>query len=97
MHISRTTTTILSLLLIQQQTKLRPRYLSVSVLKELQSVPDGTKVYVANNDSNNISVIDTSTNNVTANMYGVFNPYGIAVSRMEQKYMWRTNTKIPSL
>ena len=42
--------------------------------------PDGTKVYVTNEFSNNVSVIDTETNTVTATVKVRIWPYGIAVS-----------------
>ena len=42
--------------------------------------PDGTKVYVANFDSNNVSVIDAATKSVTAVVnVGQF-PFGVAVT-----------------
>jgi len=42
--------------------------------------PDGTKVYVTNKGSNNVSVIDASTNKVIATVNVGINPYGIAVT-----------------
>ncbi len=42
--------------------------------------PDGTRVYVANYNSNNISVIDTAANNVTATVDVGSHPGGVAVS-----------------
>src|SRR5271157_3888426 len=42
--------------------------------------PDGTKVYVANVGNNNVSVIDTATNKVTASVDGLNGPYGVAVT-----------------
>jgi YVTN family beta-propeller protein len=42
--------------------------------------PDGTKVYVTNEGSNTVSVIDTATNNVTASVPVGINPQGIAVT-----------------
>ena len=42
--------------------------------------PAGTRAYVANNNSNNVSVIDTATNTVVATVaVGVY-PYGVAVA-----------------
>lgn len=51
---------------------INPRRLAVS--------PDGAKVYVTNEGSNNVSVIDTSTNKVIATVNVGTNPYGIAVT-----------------
>lgn len=42
--------------------------------------PDGARVYVTNEGSNNVSVIDTSTNNVIATVNVGINPNGIAVT-----------------
>ena len=42
--------------------------------------PDGTKVYVANEDSKSVSVIDTATNTVIAVVNVISEPYGIAVT-----------------
>ncbi len=42
--------------------------------------PNGTKVYVANQNSNTVSVIDTATNNVTATVNTGIGPQGIAVN-----------------
>jgi YVTN family beta-propeller protein len=42
--------------------------------------PDGSKVYVTNKGSNNVSVIDASTNKVIATVNVGINPYGIAVT-----------------
>ena len=42
--------------------------------------PDGSKVYVANYDSNNISVIDTSNNTVIDTVHVGINPSGVAVN-----------------
>ena len=42
--------------------------------------PDGTKVYVANDNSNTVSVIDTATNTVTATVPVGSYPSGVAVS-----------------
>jgi YVTN family beta-propeller protein len=49
------------------------------ILKELQS-PRMEKVYVTNNDDDNISVIDTATNMVTATVNIGSRPSGIAVT-----------------
>ena len=49
-----------------------PRRLAVS--------PDGAKVYVTNEGSNNVSVIDASTNKVIGSVNVGMNPYGIAVT-----------------
>ena len=49
-------------------------------LGELQSVQMGTKVYVANEGSNNVSVIDTVTNGVMATVNVGINPRGVAVT-----------------
>ncbi|WP_151447487.1 beta-propeller fold lactonase family protein [Lacisediminimonas profundi] len=45
--------------------------------------------YVANNDGNSVSVIDTSTNTVTTTI-GVSAPFGVAV-RPDGKYVYATN------
>ena len=42
--------------------------------------PDGTKVYVANAKSNDISVIDTATNTVKAKVPLGSSPQGIAIT-----------------
>src|SRR5262249_26463727 len=42
--------------------------------------PDGTKCYVANNGSNNVSVINTSNNTVSATITVGTNPYGVSVT-----------------
>ena len=42
--------------------------------------PDGTKVYVANNTTNNVSVIDTTTNTVTATIAVGNGAWNLAVS-----------------
>ena len=42
--------------------------------------PDGSKVYVANHKSDAVSVIDTSTNNVTSTVNVGYGPWGVAVS-----------------
>jgi YVTN family beta-propeller protein/autotransporter-associated beta strand protein len=41
---------------------------------------DGTKLYVANTNSNSVSVINTATNTVTATIAGLTNAFGTAVS-----------------
>lgn len=41
---------------------------------------DGTRLYVANADSNNVSVIDTSTNKVVTSINTGSGPYGLALS-----------------
>ena len=53
--------------------------------------PDGTKVYVANQGSNTVSVIDTATNNVTATVTVGTSLVELQSTRMEQMYMWRTD------
>ena len=59
--------------------------------------PDGTKVYVANCDSNNISVIDTSTNNVTATVnagkHHISYPYKVAVGPFIDSNMTDQSTR----
>lgn len=42
--------------------------------------PDGSKVYVTNSGSNNVSVIDTATNIVTATVPVGNDPVGVAVT-----------------
>ena len=42
--------------------------------------PDGTKVYVANEYGNTVSVIDTATNTVTATVNVGSGPFGVAVN-----------------
>jgi YVTN family beta-propeller protein len=42
--------------------------------------PDGTKAYVANMGSNNVSVIDTANNTVTATVNVGKEPNGVSVS-----------------
>ena len=42
--------------------------------------PDGSKVYVTNNLSNTVSVINTATNTVTATIPVGANPFGVSVS-----------------
>ena len=42
--------------------------------------PDGKRVYVANQQSNNISVIDTETNRVTATVSVGSSPFGVATT-----------------
>ena len=41
--------------------------------------PDGRKLYTANGVSNDVSVIDTSTNKVTATIKAGDGPWGIAL------------------
>jgi YVTN family beta-propeller protein len=53
--------------------------------------PDGSKYYVANEGSDNISVIDTVTNAVTARIAVGSKPFGVAVSRDGSK-VYVTNT-----
>ena len=48
-------------------------------LKELQLNPDGTKVFVTNFFSQNVSVIDTATNKVTSTVKVGTYPLGVAV------------------
>jgi YVTN family beta-propeller protein len=42
--------------------------------------PDGTRVYVTNQLSNTVSVIDTATNTFIATIVGVACPAGIAIT-----------------
>ena len=42
--------------------------------------PTGTKIYVANDGSSTVSIIDTTTNNVTVIVNGLNYPYGVAVN-----------------
>ena len=53
--------------------------------------------YITNSGNNTVSVIDTATNNVTATVTVGSGPEGVAVTRMEQRYMWRTMTATLSL
>ncbi len=52
--------------------------------------PDGTKVYVTNQNNNSVSVIDTATNNVIATVGAGSQPWGVAVSPDGKRYMWQT-------
>jgi YVTN family beta-propeller protein len=57
------------------------RFSAVGVLPYGVAVtPDGSKVYVANLDSNNVSVIAAATNTVVTTIPVGFNPLGVAVS-----------------
>ena len=57
-----------------------PTQLIVGVLQHgIAVTPDGAKVYVANFKSNNISVIDTATNQITSVSVGN-GPYGVAIT-----------------
>ncbi|WP_052721621.1 YVTN family beta-propeller repeat protein [Methanosarcina siciliae] len=49
------------------------------------TTPDGLRIYVANRHSNDISVIDTTTNTVVTNVGVGTEPYGIAVSSLGTK------------
>ena len=70
--------------MIQQQILLQIPWNVGSYLDRIAVSPDGTKVYVTNYGNygtpGNISVIDTTTNTVTANMPVGINPVGLAVS-----------------
>ena len=57
---------------------IRPRGIAVT--------PDGTKVYVMNYGSNEISIIDTANDTVTATV-STENPWELQSLQMEQKYM----------
>jgi YVTN family beta-propeller protein len=46
----------------------------------LAVTPDGSTVYVANNASNTVSVINTGTNTVTTTIPGGSGPWGVAVT-----------------
>lgn len=50
--------------------------------------PAGTKVYVANELDNSVSVIDTATNTVTATVNGLNYPFGVAVNPAGTKLYW---------
>ena len=57
--------------------------------------PNGLKVYVANMDSNTVSVIDTATNTVSATVTVGSGPVGVAVSPNGLKVYvanWGSNT-----
>jgi len=47
--------------------------------------PNGKTAYVANSGSNNVSVIDTSTNIVTATVDVGISPNGVAVNQVGTK------------
>jgi len=57
--------------------------------------PDGSKVYITNNNSSTVSVIDTVTNTVTATIpVGLF-PFGVAVTPDGSRSTSRTSTPTP--
>ena len=47
---------------------------------EVAVSPDGSRAYVANQSSGNVSVIDTAADSVVATIAVGLNPYGVAVS-----------------
>ena len=59
--------------------------------------PDGTKVYVTNYESDNVSVIDTATNNVTATVkigkYTINYPVGVAIGPFIDSNMTDQSTR----
>jgi YVTN family beta-propeller protein len=58
------------------------------------STPDGKKVFVTNTDDNTVSVIDTTTNKVTATVNVGINPYGVAVTPDGKKvFVTNANSK----
>ena len=61
---------------------------SVAMILGLISIAGAaTFAYITNLASNNVYVIDTATNNVTATVNGLNNPYGVAVNPLEQRFM----------
>lgn len=54
--------------------------------------PDGKNVYVANRGSNSVSVINTTTNTVTATVDVGREPYGVAVSSDGRVYVTNQNS-----
>jgi YVTN family beta-propeller protein len=58
--------------------------------------PDGSRVYVTNNDAETVSVIDTATNTVIATITGAGNSIGVAVSPDGRK-VYIANTGIQSV
>jgi YVTN family beta-propeller protein len=59
--------------------------------------PDGTKAYVANVGSNNVSVINTATNIATASVSVGNYPYELQSLQLGQMYLWQTVIAILSL
>jgi YVTN family beta-propeller protein len=54
---------------------------STAMILMLMSIAGGTPfVYITNSGSNNVSVIDTATNTVTATVSVGYNPLGVTVS-----------------
>ena len=64
---------------------------SVALASDTQNTsPAAQCAYIASIGSNNVSVTDTATNNVTATVTVGSNPSGVAVNPEEQRYMWQT-------
>ena len=62
---------------------------SVAMILMLVSIAGAAPfAYITNCDSNNVSVIDTATNKVTANVPVGSEPYGVAVAPDGKKFMW---------
>jgi YVTN family beta-propeller protein len=54
---------------------------SIAVILVLEGIAGGTPfAYITNLVSNNVSVINTTTNTVTATVNGLNNPYGVAIT-----------------
>ena len=59
--------------------------------------PDGSKVYVANKGSNDVSVINTTKNNVIATVNVGSEPYGVAASSDGRVYVTNQNSSSVSV
>jgi len=58
--------------------------------RDVAATPDGKYVYVANDGSDNVSVIDTASNTVAATVAAGTNPGGVAISP-DGQYAWVAN------